>query len=183
MKKINEEKLLAFLYVTIKTRRRKENVVKIAEVCKTLSEFYNSSKALADKLGASYETIRAFIKITQLPNEVKELIKKNEIPFDVAQRIGRIKNNKTQIKVAKLVADMNPLEARELIQYAKKFPNASLKEFKERILAPKRQGERVVVVLLPLKEDLYSSLTKIAKTKNSRVEKIILEILKKEVEK
>ncbi len=176
MKRIQEEKLIAELFLNIKNRRKKSNPLRIAEICKILSEKYGSPKKLAEKLDVSYETIRSFLKLLELPEPVQQLIKNGKIGFDVGQRIARIPSPKKQIEVAKSVIGLNAHDAREVIQYIIRQPNASPQSVKKRLLRHKKKN--YTILLLPLEEELYEKLKEKSKSKNISVESLILELIK-----
>jgi len=180
-----EEELLALLFVNLKSRKKKTGklLLKMAQACKLLSEHYGSSKSLAEKQSVSVETIRGFARVAELPEEVKNLIKEEKINFDVAQRLCRLEGKDLQIKVAKIVEGMNADDAREIIQYAKKFPDESLDEIKKRLSASKRRAEKYNLIILPLPEDLFKLLNSFAKKKDISTEKFIIETLRERVNK
>lgn len=183
MKKNEEETLLAKLYLNLGTRRKKDNLLEISEACKILSKHYGSQKSLAKKIGVSSEIIRGFVSITELPNEIKTLIKKKKIHFDTAQRIHRINDKELQIKVANLVAGMSSDNAKQLIQYARRHPHESLENIKKRLITSRGQKEKYTVMILPLPDELYSSLSNHAKNKEKSTEKLIIEILENWINK
>jgi len=178
MKKINEEKILANLYLNLKgKKKKKDNWIEIAYNCKQLTDHYGSAKEVAEKLGVHYEIIRSILKLLTLPEEVKQLIRSNEILFDVGQRIARMKNEETQIKVARVVVGLSNHDAREVIQYAKKYPNASLEDFKKRVIDSKNKIEKINLAIIPFKEETYNLLKEIGEMDKLSPEKLILKIV------
>lgn len=183
MKDFNEDKILAKLYLNLKgPKKKKDNWIEIARMCKLLTDHYGSVKEVANKLGVHYEIIRSILKLLTLPEEVKELIENNLILFDVGQRIARIKDKETQTKVAKAVVGLSNYDAREVIQYAKKFPQASIKDFKKRILNSKNKSEKINLAIIPLKEEIYTLLKEYSQKENISPEKLILRIVNQWIE-
>lgn len=178
MNEIEEEKILARLYLNLKgAKRKQDNWFDIAQDCKQLRDYYGSAKKVADKIGVSYELIRALLKLPTLPEEVKVLIKDNKILFDVAQRIARINGKKRQAEVARAVAGLPAHDARDIIQYAKKYPNESLDNFKKRVTEGKDKKEKVHLAIIPLKEEIYSLLKAEGEKRKVSPEKFILALL------
>ncbi len=178
MNEIDEEKMLARLYLNLKgAKKKQDNWFDIAQDCKQLRDYYGSAKKVADKIGVSYELIRALLKLTALPDEVKELIKDDKILFDVAQRIARINGNERRVEVARAVVGLSAHDARDLIQYAKKYPKEPLDNFKKRVTEGKDRIEKVNLAIIPLKEEIYSYLKAEGQKNNVSPEKLILLIL------
>jgi len=179
----NEEELLASLYLNLKGPKKKHgNWMDIAEDCKKLKEYYGSAKKVADRIGVSYELIRALLTLLTLPEEVQTLIRDDKILFDVGQRIARIKGKERQIEVAKTIARLPAHDARDILQYAKKYPEAQLGDFKTRVTQGKDSIEKVHIALVPLREDIYETLKMEGQQKKLSVEKTILLILKQWVD-
>jgi len=179
----NENKLLANLFLNLKgSKKKREDWISIAKKCKKIVTDSKDRKEAAQKLGVSTELIRAILNLLELPDEVQQLIKEGKILFDAAQRINTIKLNDTKkeqekrIEVAKTISGLSSHEQREIIQYAKKFPNSSLKDFTKRV-SKHREVRQIHVVVLPLENDVYYVLQNQAKRKKISLEKIILEII------
>jgi len=174
-----EEKLLALLFLNLNSRLKKTGklLLNLSDACKELSECYGSLSSLAKKLGVSNEIIRAFVRISELPEEVKKLIEEEKINFDVAQRIHRL-DKKIQIKIARMVAGMNANDARDLIQYAKRFPDESFEDFKDRLNAPRKQVEKYKLLIFPIENKFYDSLKLLANKNNLSIEKFIVKSLR-----
>jgi len=178
MNEIDEEKILARLYLNLKgAKKKQDNWVDIAQDCKQLKDYYGSAEKVAEKIDVSYELIRALLKLPTLPEEVKELIKDEKILFDVAQRIARINGKARQVEAAKAVVGLSAHDARDIIQYAKKYPTESLDDFKKRVTEGKNRIEKVHLAIIPLKEKIYSLLKTEGQKRKISPEKLILLII------
>ena len=178
MNEIDEEKILARLYLNLRgAKKKQDNWFDIAQDCKRLRDYYGSAKKVAEKVGVSYELIRALLKLPTLPDEVKELIKDDKILFDVAQRIARINRKERQVEVARAIVGLSAHDARDLIQYAKKYPNEPLGDFKKRVTEGKNRTEKVHLAIIPLKEKIYGILKTEGRKRNVSAEKFILQIV------
>ena len=184
MKEFDEEKILASLFLNLKgPKKKRDNWIEIANNCKQLVDYYGSMREVAEKLGVNYEIIRSILKLLTLPEEVKSLVKNNEILFDVGQRIARINDRETQTKVAKAVVGLPSHDAREVIQYAKKNPDADLEDFKRRVIKSKNRMEKVHLTIIPLKEETYSFLKNIGAKDGLSPEKLIQRVVNQWIEK
>ena len=178
MNEIDEEKILARLYLNLKgAKKKQDNWFDIAQDCRQLRDYYGSAKKVADKIGVSYELIRSLLKLPTLPEEAKELIKHDKILFDVAQRIARINGKERQAEVARAVVGLSAHDARDLIQYAKKYPKEPLDDFRKRVTEGKDKIEKVHLAIIPLKEKIYSLLKTEGQRRKVSPERLILLIL------
>jgi len=116
------------------------------------------------------------------------LIRDEKILFDAAQRINtiKIKGNKhkeelRQIRIAKEIAGLKSHQQREIIRYAKKFPNSSLKNYKKRVITP-RETRRIHVVIVSLDEPMFKELNRIAKKRSLSLEKMIVELIDEKIQ-
>src|SRR5207249_924099 len=133
----DEERILADLFIDLKSRRKKrDNWIEIAQKCDLLAREYGSPKRVAEKVGVSYELMRSILSLLKLSKEAQQLDSRGEILYDAAQRLNRIKDPTRQAEVAKAIAGLPSHKAREIIQYAKRFPNTGLGAYKRRVTAP-----------------------------------------------
>lgn len=178
---------LANLFLNLKGgKKKRDDWITIAKTCKNIVDSSKSNKEAAEKLGVSQELIRSITSLLDLPKEVQNLIRDGKILFDAAQRINRIKNPDKekeatkQIEVAKEIAGLPSHKQREIIQYAKKFPNSSLKDYKRRVTTP-RPVKRIHVAVISLDEPTFKSLQKISKKTKKSLERTILDIIQKNI--
>lgn len=184
MKTMDEDELLASLYLNLKGSKKKRiNWIEIAHQCKQLRNLYGSTRITAEKLGVSDELVRAILTLLTLPEEVQQYIKNNQILFDAAQRMARIKNKETQIKVADAIIGLKSHDQRQVIQYAKGYPHASLDDFIERLVDSKDIIEKLILLILPLQEDTYTILKKMGEKEKKSPEKLILRIIDQWIER
>ena len=182
MGKINEEKLLAILFVNLGGKKKKmHDWIYIAKICKELVDYYGSIETLAGKIGRTSNLIRMILKLLELPKEVQGLIMEGKIMFDVGQRIAGIKNIETQRKVSKAILGLNSERARSLIKYAKKHPE-SLDSYRRKIVRrsssiTESNVEKINVILIPLNNDIFNKLKKISKRKNTSPEKLAANLI------
>ena len=178
MKKFNEERTVANLYLNLKGgKRKKDDWITIATDLKRLSDFYKSPAETARKLGVSYELVRSIMKILDLPKEVQELIKEGKILYDAAQRVSRLKSRSRQIEVAKTIAGLTSHQARDIIQYAKRYPNADLTDFRRRVTGPRLTKEEIHLTVLPIRQETYRRLQSLSQRQKTSTQKLIVSII------
>jgi hypothetical protein len=174
MNEVDEEKTLARLFLNLKGAKiKQDNWVDIAKDCKQMRDYYGSAKKLAEKLGVSYELIRSVLKLATLPEEVKLLMKEGKILYDVGQRISRISDRDRQVEVARIVAGLPSHDARDIIQFAKKYPKDPLDSFKKRVIEGKDRVEKLQLTIVPLKDDVYIFLKNESRKRSISTEKLI----------
>lgn len=180
---VQEDTLLANLFLNLKgSKIKKDDWITIAKKCDDVLKKSKDRQEAARKLGVSQELIRSIVSLLKLPPEVQELIRNDQILFDAAQRLNTIKlkddkaEKSKQIEVARAIAGLPSHKQREIIQFAKRFPNSSLKDYTKRVTRP-REVRNLHVIVLTMEEDIYKNLQKIAKQKRLSVEKSVLEII------
>lgn len=184
---IKENVLLANLFLNLKgNKKKRDDWITIAEKCKNIVDNNKNRKEAAKKLGVSPELIRSIISMLELPKDVKKLIREGKILFDAAQRLNTIKfvdkdkEKAKRIEVANEIAGLKSHEQREIIRYAKKFPNSGLKNYKKRVTAT-REIKRVHVLVIPLDEPMFKNLKKISKKRDLSLEKTALELISEKI--
>jgi len=179
MKSGEEEELLADLILDLKgAKNKRENWIDIAKKCRKAVDHFGSTKSAAQKLGVSYSLLRSIISLLKLPVEVQQLVRERHILYDAAQRLLTLPDSKQQIEVARAIAVLPPHKQREIIQYAKVHSIKGLQRVIERVRTrPKRETEKIRVAIVPLREEIYSSLSPYAAKRKISVEKLILDII------
>ena len=182
-KMINENQKLANLFLNLKgNKKKRDNWIQIATICKDVLDKSKDRKEAAKKMGVSTELIRSIVSLLDLPSEIQEMIKNNEILLDAAQRINTIKDKnkdkerKRRIEVAKAISGLASHDQREIIRFAKKFPTSNLKDYKKRVTT-KRETKELHVAVIALENEQYEKLEKISKKKKTSLEKLLLEII------
>jgi len=181
MKSENQE--LANLFLNLKgSKKKRDDWINIAKICKDVLDNSTNRKTAASKLGVSPELVRSIVSLLDLPLEVQKLIKQRKILLDAAQRINTIKDTnkekekRRRIQVANEIKGLTSHEQREIIRYAKKFPNSSLKNYKKRVTTT-REIKEIHVAVISLETVQYKKLEKISKKRKLSVEKLLLEIV------
>jgi len=180
----NENAVLANLFTNLKgSKQKNDDWITIAKTCqKILKNNNNDRKVTAQKLGVSPELIRSIVSLLKLPDPVQQLIKDRKILLDAAQRINTIKipekkkRESKQIQVAQIIVNLPSHEQREIIQFAKKFPDSDIKNYKKRVMTP-RETKNMHVLVVTLEENPYKILQKKAKQKKVSTESLVQKII------
>lgn len=98
-------------------------------------------------------------KVVASSQKIEQLLEEGRISLEVVSELAGIKNLEQRDKVAEIVSEMKlALDQRQVVRYAKRHPEASFEQFKERVLASKDVKERIYMALLPLNEEEYRTL-------------------------
>ena len=178
--KINEEKNLAILYSNFfpGKGKQKNDWIFIAEKLNELKLLYGSDEKVAKNLSLSREMVRSTIKLLDLPDEIKKLIRARQLSQDLGWRLLAIKNHKTQIQVANSIIGLGAHDARDMIRYAKNNPGMPIKDQIARLKKSRANASKLNLVITTLTDEEYSGLQKIAKEKGEGTSKLISEIVK-----
>lgn len=180
MEKINEEELLAILYSNFSGKgKQKNDWIFIADKLNELNSIYNSEEKIAKNLGLSREMVRSTIKLLELPEEVKQLIRSNKITQDLGWRLLAIKEKKTIIEVAKSIIGLSAHDARDMIRFAKNNPDIPIKNQIERLKQAKAKEGKLNIFITTLSDADYGKLQKIAKEKGLKANELIVELIRK----
>lgn len=142
-----------------KRKRREINLLEVAEEMKSLYDTQKSLEEVAKFVKLSSEMVREFLKVTELDEKVKELIRNNLIKgVDIAYRISRL-SKKNQILLAKQVVDKNLSsdDVRAIIKYSIDNPRMSIERATNRVIRSKTQ--KVYVAYLGIEKDTFEKLT------------------------
>lgn len=144
-----------------KGKKKKPNPVHFVDCTWNLVRRYcegSSEKAAHNVKEIKARTLERLASIAELPENVIQRIGEGEIGIDVASLIAGIKDPKLQVRVAKVVARMNAHDARRVVRFAKKCPDASFEQFKQRLLESKRKTEKIYEAILPLNKSEFTKL-------------------------
>ena len=174
-----ENRTIAILYANFgEGRKDKTNdLIFLAEKFKQLSDHYGSHKKVAEKIGISNEQAREILKLLELPDGVKELVRSKKLKFEVAWRIASVKGESNQIKLANSVCDMNTHDARHLVRLFRNNPEFNFEEYKKNIIESKNKFQDIDLVILPIERIDFLHIKKAALRKNKSTEKFIVDVI------
>lgn len=104
-------------------------------------------EAAGKAVGLSGRTVRRYLGLLELPEEIQHLVRRGELNVTQAQHLRRIPNSRTQIEVARAAAEegMSAAELSRLTSYFAANPNLTL----ETALQALEQGEQLRTKPLP----------------------------------
>lgn len=184
MKTLDEETALSILFANTKRKKRKEDLITIAESCEYLTKLYGSQKVVAERVGLSTEMIREFLTALKLPEEVQKLISDRKIDsIDIVREISVLQDPSKQIAAAKAFADSLSKDVRDIKRLIKDT-SLSVAEAKKAVLESKPKG--LHIFMMDFDDETYRAV--IEQAKNMKVEpaelvkKIVVDWLKRRVE-
>ncbi len=85
-------------------------------------------EAVGRAVGLSGRTVRRYLSLLDLPDEVQQMIRRGELNVTQAQHLRRVASPKTQIELARFAADegMSAAELSRLVAYFAANPNLTL---------------------------------------------------------
>jgi len=163
---MDEETASTIILVESKGGKVKKDPLALAKACKFFVDRHDGSYVKASeyihnryKYRISERMIRRLVSLLRLPEDVQQQLLRRQIGIDAAAQLSESKlDDKTKIRVGKVVSGMLAHDAREIIQFATKFPEASIEEYKQRVLTAKPEKARLFVVVIPLNEGDYKKL-------------------------
>jgi hypothetical protein len=179
-----EEEDLATLIVNLKTRRKKEDLLKIAESCKRLRELYGSYTKVARKVGLnSGEMIREFEALLKLPKDVKRLIRTGKLQSVVAgywiSKMKRSEQDKVKLALILVKQKLTAHDVRDIVSFANGVPDEPIEECVKKVLESK-MVEKQYLFSMKLEDAALQILRQNAKmlgtTPESLAKRIIQEI-------
>lgn len=157
---------LAKIGAGTKRKKRDINLLEVSEEIKSLYENYNSLNKVAEIVKLSPEMVREFLKIPELEEEVKDLIRLNKIDsVDIGYRISKI-NGDDQIVLAKNIVKKNLTsdDVRAVVRFKIDNPGLPIETVIDRVLNSK--NKKVYVAYLEIEENVFEELSKKLKGKD-----------------
>lgn len=158
------------------TRRKKRdiNLLEVAEEIKSLYNAHRSLNKVANIVKLSPEMTRQFLKITELEENVKTLIKSGLIRgVDIGYRISKLAKE-DQIVLAEYIVNKNLSsdDTRTIVRYKIDNPQIPIAEVISKVVRSK--DKRIYVAYLGIEKDTFENLLK--KIENKDKIKIISSI-------
>lgn len=185
---MDEKRARTVLTLGFKGKKRKDEVgtnpLEMAEACKFHLKQGYSLEEIANKYSVSERLVGKFISLLRLPSEVRTQLSKGTIGIDVASQLAEARlTEETKIKVGNVIAGLSAHDARGIIQYAKKFPNASFGEYRQRVLNSKPKKEEISLIVISLQEEGYRKLKEQADKQKTSIHDLGQRIINEWLEK
>lgn len=184
MNEAQENKLLGFLYSNLKgSKKKRVDWVRLARAVQRAVRQYGGAQAAAKKLPISAPMIRSIVSVLTLPPEVQAEVRRGSILQDAAQRLATIKGTEQQVRIAKVIAGMTAHEARQVIQFAKTFPDGDIEAFATRIRQSKTRKLDLHVVLLSLSREQIAAIKPLARHHGLTLQQWIVRVIDSEIQR
>jgi hypothetical protein len=167
-------KSLAKIGIGTKRKKREINLLEVAEEIKSLYSKYNSLEKVAGIVKVSPEMVREFLKINDLDEKVRKLIKSGLIKgVDIGYRISKLEKS-DQAVLAKFIVDKNlsSEDVRLIVKYKIDNPKVDVENAANKII--KSKDKKIYVAYLGLEKDTFDRLSE--KSKSKALEKTIRNI-------
>lgn len=138
----------------------------------------SSEKAAKDVKVVGARTLERLASIAELPERIVQSLGRKEIGIDVASSIAGLKDFKLQTRVAKVVAHMNAHDARQIVNFARRWPNTSLEEFKRQLLEAKEKNQKLCEIIMFVNENEFTKLEEEATKLNIKWNELCTRIIK-----
>jgi hypothetical protein len=163
-----------------KGTKRKKREINLLEIAEEMEDFYavnNSLEKVAELVKLSPEMVRQFLKINDLDENAKELIRAGLISsVDIGYRLSKL-TRKDQATLAKRIVDdrLSSDDVRSIIRFKMDNPRMNIQNVTKKLLESK--DKKIYVAYLGIEEDVFERLVK--KHKSRDCEKVILNLLRR----
>lgn len=171
---MTEEKATAVLMANLKGAKKKpSNLLDVAKACRLLIVKWGIKKVSGFFKVSEYQ-LRQIDKINELNPNVQKLVEQGKFGIEDAYQLWRL-GGKRQSEVAKEALAMKSHEIRQLVHLLKKNESMSVKEAKQ--LTQQVLDKKINILMLPLTEETYLALKKLASKRNQNIHDVALKAL------
>lgn len=180
MRERDENRILARLFSNLKgPKTANVDWIQLSSDVIDLKKHYGTIGKTAEKLSVSRELVRALASLTTLTAPVQKRVSAGEIRFDAAQRLATIHDPGLQERVAAAMVGLKSHDARQLVQFARRFPNGDIQEFRDRIVPSKGEKKRIDVLIVPLSPEEYATLARRAANRRVSPDSLVRELVRR----
>lgn len=155
-----EEKALAVIIALF--GNKSENILQKSEAFAVLKNHYGSITKISEVTGTAISNIRYYLRINDLPDEVKNLIREGKIrSYHLSAELTRIQDESRIIETAKYIYDKKLEIGREIIRYIVKNPSKEIVYCVNKVLDDYREGIDVSIFVFNL-DEIFEKIINIA---------------------
>ena len=177
---MSEEKATAILLANLKTGRNKpSNLLEIAQACRTVIQSWGMKKTHEFFKVSEYQ-LRQIDRINDLREDVQKLVEDGRLGIDVAYQLSRL-DGMLQSKAATVALDMKEEEWRPFVQLLVNDETMTIEKARRTVDESKKK--RLNLLILPLTEDTFTKLRRIAKAEDENVHDLVLQVLEEYIAK
>jgi hypothetical protein len=172
---------LAVLISSLKTRRPKEDPLRVARSCQRLRRLYGSYARVATKVGLDrHEMLREFEALLSLPADVKDLYRRRFLKSVVAgywiSRMKRTDQDKRLLANAVVHYKLTAQDVRDAVAYAERMRDYSIPRVISAITDSKKVEHHYLTVV-HLRDVTVRMLKKVSKEKKVRPEFLLRKVM------
>jgi len=172
---LDEDTALSTVFANTRRKKRPDNLLVVAESFAFLTDLYGSQKAVGEKVGLSTEIVRQFLKILELPREVKEMISDRRIDrLDVAYRISKLPDVAQQIAAAEMAPALLSYDIRD-VERLVRTANIPVEESERLVMESKPKDLHIFIV--DFDEEAHDALRDHAQQMKIRPPELIRQIV------
>lgn len=172
---MDAESALAIIFANTRRRKRKEDLLTVAEAFQFLLSIYGSQERVALETDLSREMVREFLQILTLQDYVKSLIRSRKIDtIDTAYRLSTIKDEKSLKTIVSKLSDLQTHDLRDAISTSVEA-QLSIDEASKMVLKAKPKNLRVFIIDFDDKN--YNKLLVISKSRNCSPADVVKEVM------
>lgn len=153
---------LAVCFANLKGSKDKDLLL-TAEALNFLKELpeFGSNKRVGEQVGVSGEMVREFISLLDLPPAVRARIGQKELGLEHGRRLKELHRFRPSAveDAADAMASMTAMSARDLVEYLKRDPSASVEEVVQALEAAKPVITQEHLICALVSESEYQTLT------------------------
>ena len=144
---------------------------------KSLPEF-GSNRSVAEQVGVSGEMVRQFISLLDLPPAVHEFMSQRKLGLEHGRRLWELQRSRSSIveDAAVAMVPLSAMEARDLVEYLKRDPSASVEEALRGLEDAKPQVTQGHLICALANDKEFRSLTDHAQSRGLTVNDLVTEI-------
>ena len=138
--------------------------------------------AAADVKGISPRMLMKLASVAEIVSssqKISDFLKDRKIGLDVLSDLAAIKDPEKIETVAEVIAGLKHAhDQRQVVRFAKRCPEASYEQFKDRVLTSKDTKEIIYMALLPLTEGEYGKLKEASKKRGISWDALCMKVIK-----
>jgi hypothetical protein len=170
---------LAVCFSNLKGSKNKDLLL-TAHALQFLKELpeYGSNKRVGEQVGVSGEIVRQFISLLDLPATVHDLINLKKLGLEHGRRLWELNRVRPSIveDAADAMVSMTAMETRDLVDYLKRVPSASVKEAVEALQEAKPKITQGHLICALANDSEFKALSNHAQSHGITVNDLVTQI-------
>jgi hypothetical protein len=177
----DEDRALAVAFRYLKGSHAKD-LVGTARALANLKKLprYRSTRALGEAVGVSGEIVREFLSLLNLPGPVLEMFDARRLnSLEQGRRLAQLQRHRNEIvmEAAELMVGMTAHDARAMVDYLIRHPDAGPQAAAEAIEKSKSTKRREYHVVALVDEGSYHQLVAHSKKREQPIDELVTEIV------